>query len=154
MASAIRGRVPAFDVQPVESAPFGFGGPIGALTGFCKDTMQGACSGLLSLLGATHIAEGPAPLVAAGGGIDTLGGILQSLSVGGIAGPVELLGGIVLFLAARRTIARTLGLLLFIGFIWAYANGYELPQMLSIISDLLERAAAALKTSQAGVAVE
>lgn len=146
MASAVKGRGPAYDVRPVESPPF-FGGPIGSITGFCKDGMQGACAGLLSLLGATHIAASPTPIASTGAGFESLPAILQNFSAGGIAGPVELLGGIVLFLAARRTVARTIGLLGFVGFLWAYANGYELPEMLSFLSDLLGRIAGALEAS-------
>jgi len=150
MAAAITGRGPAFDVRPMEARPLGFGGPIGGLAGFCKDTMQGACAGLLSLVGASHITATAPPIPAPGGGLATLEGVLQNFSAGGLAGPVELIGGIVLFLAARRTIARTLGVLGFIGFIVAYANGYELPEILAALSDILERASGALQSAAPG----
>lgn len=70
-----------------------------------------------------------------------LDSLWTSLSANGMAGPVELLGGIALFLAARRTISRTFGLLAFIIFAAAIANGYTLSDMLSLLSNFLEGAA-------------
>ena len=63
------------------------------------------------------------------------------MASGGFAGPVERLGAMVLFLTAPRTGARTLGLLLFIGFLAAYANGYSLPEMPTAVLELLRGAA-------------
>ena len=145
MSMAIRGRGAAFDVRPTESAPGFLSGPLFGASGFCKDTMQGACAGILALLGGTHVTATSAPgVIAPGGGFASLGGVLENLAAGGLTGPIELLGGIALFFAARRTIARTLGLLGFIAFIVAYVNGYQLPEMLSAASDLLGRIAGAL----------
>ncbi len=153
MATSIRGRGAAYDIRPVEGRPglfdHFFGGPVGGLIGAVKDACQGACAGLLGLLGASHMSASATPVatssIAAGEGWASIPAILESMASGGLAGPIELLGGIVLFLAARRTISRTLGLLVFVGFVVALANGYELPEMLSALSDLLTKAAGALE---------
>ena len=78
-----------------------------------------------------------------------LDSIWSSFSAGGLAGPVELIGGLVLFFAARRTIARTFGLLLFIAFVVAYANGYSATDMLRFLSSMLASAAGALEPAVA-----
>ncbi len=144
MASAIRGRGAAYDVQP--AGEHGFAGPLSAPIGFIKDALQGSCSGLLALLGATHMTSTPGGFATVGSQIEGLDNIWQTLAATGLAGPVELFGGIVLFLAARRTIARTLGLVAFIAFIAAYANGYSLTDMLGGLSTFLEAAAGALQS--------
>lgn len=144
MVMAILGNGAAYDVRPTgEHAGF-LSGPVNGPIGMVKDAMQGACAGLLSFLGAMHLTG-----VERGAGtlrseIDFLDNIWQSVSVGGLAGPIELLGGAALFFAARRTISRTLGLLLFVGFIAAYANGYSAADMLNALSGLLQGAAGVL----------
>lgn len=140
MATAVRRRGPVFETRPAgESAA---GGPVRGVFGFCKDTAQGACAGLLSLLGASHI-MGPSS-AAAFGGVQSISGLLERVASGGFAGPVELLGATVLFFTARRTIARTIGLLLFIGFMAAYVNGYSMQEMLTALSELLRGVAGVL----------
>ena len=121
-------------------------GPFRGLLGFCKDTVQGACAGLLSLLGATHILTGSNGVAGPVAGPESFAAVLERFAAGGLAGPVELIGAVVLFLTARRTIARTLGLLLFIGFIAAYMRGYSVPDILTALSALLEGAAGALES--------
>ena len=146
MATAIFGKGAAYDVRPAGEHAVGLSGPIGGLIGMIKDALQGACSGLLSLLGATHMTGTPGGLGTLHSEIDVLDGIWQSISAGGLAGPVELLGGIALFFAARRTISRTAGLLAFIAFIAAYSNGYSVNDMLTVLANLLEGAAGALQS--------
>lgn len=141
MATAVRGQGSAYDVRPSTESPFG--GPVSGIMGFFKDTAQGACSGLLSLLGATHMMGAPTALAPANG-FQSFHGILERLASGGLAGPAELAGAVVLFLTARRTIARTLGVLLFIGFMAGSANGYTFSEMLTTLSDLLKGAAGVL----------
>ncbi len=141
MATAVRGRGPVFDTRPAEEN--GANGPLRGIFGVCKDTAQGACAGLLSLLGASHI-MGASSSVASVSGVQSFSGLLEQVASGGLAGPVELLGATVLFFTARRTIARTIGLLLFIGFMTAYANGYSMPEMLTALSELLKGAAGVL----------
>ena len=82
-----------------------------------------------------------------GTGIAYFTSILEQFSYGDFAGPAEMLGGIVLFLTARRTIARTLGLLLFIGVLTGYANGYNLVEMLTILSNFLGETARFLQAA-------
>lgn len=142
MATAVRGRGPVFDTRPTTEDKAG--GPLRGVFGFCKDTAQGACAGLLSLLGASHLLGAPSS-VASVGGVQSFSGLLERFATGGFAGPVELIGATVLFLTARRTIARTIGLLLFIGFMAAYVNGYSLAEMLSALSELLRGAAGVLE---------
>lgn len=141
MATAVRGRGPVFDASP--AAERKAGGPLRGVFGFGRDTAQGACAGLLSLLGASHI-MGSSSAAASLGGVQSMSGLLERVASGGFAGPVELLGATVLFFTARRTIARTIGLLLFIGFMAAYVNGYSMQEMLTVFSDLLRAAAGLL----------
>lgn len=143
MANAIRGRGAVYDVRP-EGEHF-YGGPISGLIGFFMDTAKGACAGLLTLLGGTHMMGSVnAQQLAAPVGLESITTLLQQFSMGGFSGPVELLGGIVLFLTARRTIARTLGLLAFIAMVVAYTQGYTLVDLLPLLSSLFTGAAGAL----------
>ena len=98
-------------------------------------------------MGVTHLSGGEG-LSAVSSNIGFLDQIWSSLSVNGMAGPVELMAGVALFLAARRTISRTLGLIAFIGFIAAYANGYDASDMLDLVSRFLKTAAGALEQIQ------
>lgn len=132
MASIVEGRGAQYDIKPG-----GEHAGLGGLFGFCKDGFQGACSGLLGLLGATHMTGAPAGFAELHSNIAWLDTVWSSISAGGLAGPAELLGGVALFFAARRTIARLLGLLAFIAFIAAYANGYSAADMLSALAGVL-----------------
>jgi len=123
--------------------------PLGGLLGFAKDSIQGACSGLLALLGATHLTNAPAGFADLHSSVPLLDGVWESISAGGMAGPVEMLGGVALFLAARRAIARTCGLLLFIGFVFAYVQGYTLSDILLALSGAIGDAAGALERAAA-----
>ena len=152
MTSAIRGRGAAFDVSPTDEQAFGIGGPLGGIVGFITDATRGACSGLLALMGGAHITGTASTITPQGSGLSYLTSILEQFSYSGIAGPVEVLGGIALFLTARRVLARTLGLLLFIGLLAGYANGYSLADMLGILSTALQAAAGFLETTAAQTA--
>jgi uncharacterized membrane protein len=99
---------------------------------------------LLGLLGATHMTGAPTGFAEIHSQVPWLDAVWGSLSAGGLAGPAELLGGLVLFFAARRTIARTAGLLLFVAYLAAYANGYSASDMLSALSEFLGAAATRL----------
>ena len=141
MASIVRGRGAQYDTRPDGDGSAGIGG----LFGFCRDGLQGACAGLLALLGATHMTSAPAGFAELHSKVAWLDSIWSSLSASGLAGPVELLGGVALFFAARRTMARTVGLLAFIAYVTAYANGYSTADMLSVLAQLLSSAAHALE---------
>jgi len=145
MASIVRGGGAAYDVRPS-----GEHAGLRGLFGFCKDGFQGACAGLLGLLGATHMTGAPEGFAELHSNVAWLDNIWGAFSAGGLAGPVELLGGIALFFAARRPIARVLGLLLFVGFVTAYANGYALSDMLAALANALSLAATALDPSGTG----
>lgn len=147
MTSIIKGRGARYDVRPTGEAS-----SLGGLFGICRDGLQGACAGLLGLLGATHITGAPTGFAEIHSNIPMLDSVWGALSAGGLAGPAELLGGIALFFAARRTIARTLGLLAFIAYIAAYVNGFTAVDMLSGMSDLLAAAADRLGDAAGGAA--
>ena len=144
MALAIKSAGPRYDVRPASENRGLYGGPITGLACMLKDAAQGAGAGFLSLTGATSIASGQ-PLTATGD-FGLLGAVFPSLASSGLTGPLQLVGGIILFLAARRTISRTTGLLAFVAFLAAYANGYTVVDILSATSDLLDSAAGALET--------
>lgn len=144
MATAVRGAGGRYDVRPAGEQGSFYGGPLGGLFGMGKDVCQGACAGFLSLMGATHLTGAQSSFGTVGSNIDFLDQVWASLSANGLAGPVELLGGIALFLAARRTISRTVGLLGFVAMVVAYANGYSFADMISALSDLLQGAAGVL----------
>lgn len=143
MAIAVKGAGARYDVRPARADGSPYGGPLTGLACMIKDAMQGAGAGFLSLTGATSIASGQ-PMTAAGD-LGLLGEVFPSLAASGLTGPLQLVGGVILFLAARRTISRTAGLMGFLAFLAAYANGYSLADMLSVASDVLEGAAGVLE---------
>jgi len=147
---AVRGRGAAYDVRPAGESGIGFAGPFAGLIGFVKDAIQGSCSGLLALVGASQLTGASVGIATVGSEIESLNGLWQSLSASGLAGPVELFAGVVLFFAARRTIARTVGLIAFIAFVVAYAQGYTATDMLGVASSLLESVAALLQSIPVG----
>ena len=142
MAGAIDARGAYYDTRASDGS--GYGGPVASFIGFASDAVRGMCAGLLALLGGMHITGAAAPAASYDAGFEPLSGLLQQLSVTGFSGPAELIGGVILFLTARRAIARTLGLLAFIAFLLAYANGYSLSDMLTALSSLLAWASGAL----------
>ncbi|PQA85484.1 hypothetical protein [Hyphococcus luteus] len=144
MTTAIRGAGARYDVRPARANGSLYGGPLGALACMVKDCAQGAGAGFLSLTGATSIASGQ-PMTATGD-FGLLGAVFPSLASSGLTGPLQLVGGVLLFLAARRTVSRTTGLLAFVAFLAAYANGFTLADMLTAASNALEGAAGALDT--------
>lgn len=143
MTIAVKGAGVRYDVRPARADGSPYSGPLTGLACMIKDAMQGAGAGFLSLTGATSIASGQ-PMTAAGD-LGLLGEVFPSLAASGLTGPLQLMGGVILFLAARRTISRTAGLMGFLAFLAAYANGYSLADMLSVASDVLEGAAGVLE---------
>ncbi|MEO1252933.1 MAG: hypothetical protein AAFW81_11390 [Pseudomonadota bacterium] len=147
MAGAIRGRGATYDVRPAGEYP-----GVRGLFGFCKDGVQGACAGLLGLLGVTHMTNSPAGFADLHSNVPYLDGVWEAVSAGGIAGPMEMIGAIALFFAARRTMARTLGLVAFVAYLAAYANGYSIADMMTALSQLLAFGAQALEPATAHAA--
>jgi hypothetical protein len=146
MATAIRGTGAAYDVRATGEHRTGFGGPLGSLTGFGVDTARGACSGLLALIGGVHMTGTATSAAVTGAGWQSITSVAEMLSSGGFAGPAELIGGAALFLTTRRPLARMMGLLAFIAFIAAYANGYSINDMILALSGVLERASGILQS--------
>ena len=151
MARAINGRGAAFDVRPAGEPAYGGSiiGPITGLVGFLMDMVRGSCAGLLTLLGVLHMTQGAQAAPAAPQGLETIAAIAQQFSMNGFAGPAELIGGLVLFLTARRGIARTLGVLAFIALVAAYAQGITLADIASLAWAQLGVAATALADAAA-----
>lgn len=144
MNPALRGTGARYDVRPAMEQGSPWGGPLTGIAAMGKDACQGACAGFLSLIGATHLTSGPSvfgELTSANGMFDQ---VWSALAANGMSGPIELLGGIALFFAARRTVSRTIGLVAFIAFVAAYANGYTLADIAGVASTLLESVAGAL----------
>ena len=133
-----------YDVRPSGEFKGFYGGPLGGFVATIKDAMQGAGAGFLSLTGATTIASGDTMAMA--GDLGVLGQLWPALATNGMSGPVQLVAGVLLFLAARRTISRTAVLMLFIACVAGYANGYTLADMLSGASAVLDGAAGALES--------
>ncbi|GJL96169.1 MAG: hypothetical protein DHS20C05_25740 [Hyphococcus sp.] len=140
MAKLFSARTPVYESPPLSERGLGLNGPLSGLLGKLKDTGQGACAGLLSLLGVTHMTSAQSGFGSVASEFEGINSLWQNLSANGLAGPVELLGGIVLFFAARRTVSRTIGLLGFVAFATAYANGYSVSEMLSVLSQLMASA--------------
>ena len=146
MARMLRESGVVYDVRPTGEHGGLMSGPFGNLLGIVKDSCQGACAGFLAMLGATHLSTAAGGVGSLSSEIGMLDAVWQSLALNGLAGPVEVLGGIVLFFAARRTISRTIGLLGFIGVLAAYANGYSTNDMIFLLSEILERASGLLQS--------
>ena len=123
---------------------------------FARNVGQGACAGLLTLLGSMHLAGAmPAEALAAGENRISAGlldGFVETVfSAAGLPGVLEIIGAIALFLAAGRGAGRIIGLLAFIGFATAYANGVnaeEFADLLARVTDFIANAPAAFAASQ------
>ncbi|WDI30938.1 hypothetical protein PUV54_13340 [Hyphococcus flavus] len=145
MARALSASGARYDVRPAGENRGAYGAPFRGPACIIKDALQGAGAGFLSLTGATSIASGET-MMAASSDLGMLGEIFPSLVSSGLTGPLQLVGGVLLFLAARRTISRTAGLMAFIAFVAAYANGYDIADMLQMASNVLQGAAGALES--------
>lgn len=146
MATAARGRTGYYDARPAGEYGGLNGGLIGRFFGSVKDICQGACSGFLGMLGAMHMTSGSGEFASLSSEIDFLDTLWGSLSANGLAGPIELFGGVALFLAARRAMSRMIGLIGFIAFMVAYAQGYSISDMILALSSVLETVSGALQS--------
>ena len=146
MTTKVNGRTGFFNTKPAGEFGGFDGGLVGQLIGSIKDACQGACAGFLGMLGALHMSSetsGISTLSSQFGFLDTL---WASISANGLAGPIELFGGLALFLAARRVVSRMIGLLGFIAVMAAYAQGYTISDMILSLSSLLEGASVVLQS--------
>ncbi len=140
------------------------GRPIFGSLNFLRSMAQGACAGLLSLLGVMHLTaslpEGEqsfaglfnafgsvfasSALTEAGTlapGLETnLAGAVERILAGGMPGILELMGAAALFLNAGRGMARILGLLGFVAIVAAHANGVTHADLLDRLTSLADRA--------------
>ena len=140
---------PAFDVRP--ASPERFASPYSAAQrsgllapfAFVKDMMQGACAGLLTLLGALHLTEGvdvdTAGLASiANFDIATFEMFTQKMLAGGAPGVVEIVGAAAIFLNAGKGWARIIGLMGFIAAAVAYTNGVDQTDFLQKTAELYD----------------
>jgi hypothetical protein len=122
--------------------------------GFVKNVAQGACAGLLTLLGVMHWLAGttPAeasvalPVAAEPGSFET---IAQSLLAGGAPGVMEIVGAGALFLNAGRGSARVIGLLAFIMISIAHAKGADHADFTAYLTNLYAQLKGVLPLLQA-----
>lgn len=146
MATAARGRTGYYDARPAGEYGGFSGGLLGRFIGSLKDMCQGACSGFLGMIGAMHMTSTGGEIATLSSNVDFLDTLWASLSANGLAGPIELIAGLAMFLAARRAMSRMIGLLGFIAFMVAYAQGYTLSDMILALSSLLESASGILQS--------
>lgn len=147
--TAIRGRGPAYDVRPAGRTAWA---PLAAMVKFGRNVGQGACAGLLTYVGAMHIAGslGPDALAAAQSSWPAALRILgQNFASNGFAAPVEIAAAATLFLSAGRGPARLLGLFGFIGFALAYAHGVDRAEMIKALLDGIDAVRAFVERFQA-----
>lgn len=156
VANAIPGRGPLYDIRPVEQAPARRSRrSLFTPALFLKNMAQGACAGLLTLLGAMNISEGvaatngAAALAADAGFSAKMDAIIERLLQGGGPGVIEIVGAMALFLSAGRGPARIIGLLGFVAITIAYANGVSEAEFLNMIESLYERLKGVLAQFQA-----
>ncbi|MGF1545526.1 MAG: hypothetical protein ACFB00_13705 [Parvularculaceae bacterium] len=110
---------------------------------FLRCTAQGACAGLLGVIGGMHLTgalpeqlrsiESIAALDV--GGFGALGG---SVLGAGLPGVIELVGAAALFLSAGRGLGRILGLMGFAAFIALQAQGVETGDIAERVRELAE----------------
>lgn len=116
--------------------------------GFVRKLGQGAGAAILMFAGAsTMIGDSANSTEKASAPVrdfSSLNGFAESLATGGLMGPLQILGAIILFVAAGKSIARILGLLIAGGAIYLYLNGYSLPEAYELSLNLIERARIAL----------
>ncbi|MEL7491241.1 MAG: hypothetical protein AAGJ73_11030 [Pseudomonadota bacterium] len=129
-----------YDVRPAQPSTLqGLLAPFN----FIRNAAQGACAGLLTLLGAMHLTQGveaDSAGLASLTSIDaaSLNTIVENMLDGGIPGMVEIIGAAVLFMNSGRGWAKILGLMGFVAIAAAHANGVTHAELLENITDLYE----------------
>lgn len=110
---------------------------------------QGAGAGLLALSGAdTMLAGGGAMAM----DLTSLHGIAETLATGGFNGPLQILGALIIFIAAGRCIARFAGLLAIAAAFMLHMQGVGIGEVGSFAGDFVQRAAAAFDAFMAAPA--
>jgi len=119
------------------------GDSIFAPINYIRNLAQGACAGLLTLIGTLHLtapgAEGQqaaASLTQFDGA--SLEGLIEASLAGGLPGMIEILGAAALFLSAGRGSGRLIGLLGFIAILVGHANGVTHEDILQQAGELVE----------------
>ncbi len=132
-----------------EAPPRGAGRALRGPLAFVKNAAQGACSGLLTLLGALHLSEGVTPDSAGFAALTnldaaTLDRVVVNFLDGGVPGAIEIIGAGALFMNAGRGWARVLGLAGFVALALAHANGVDHAELVERLSELYEAARSAV----------
>lgn len=121
----------------------GITGTVFAPINFLRQIGQGACAGLLTFLGATHLiawfnADETALASIANPGVTDFDGMIQGFAAGGLPGMIEIMGAAALFLNAGRGIGRVVGLMGFVALVMAHANGITHEDLLQDVIELAE----------------
>ena len=124
---------------------------------FMRSVGQGACAGLLSLIGSMHLlAAWPAENRSISGFLNTdatgVEGLVEASLAGGLPGLIEILGAAALFLSAGRGVGRLIGLMGFLAIVAAHVNGVtheELWGQAGAVLEYLAQTAEKIQASQA-----
>ncbi|MEL7487758.1 MAG: hypothetical protein AAGJ87_11155 [Pseudomonadota bacterium] len=143
---------PAYDVRPVQ--PYAASGGFMAPINFIKNMGQGACAGLLTLLGAMHLTQG---VSIDGAGLAsltsfdsaTIDAVVEKLLAGGGPGVIEIIGAAALFMNAGRGWAKIWGLMGFVAIAVAHANGVDHAEFFEKVSEMYEFAQTTVHRFQA-----
>lgn len=113
------------------------------LFNYGRAILQGACAGLLTLIGTLHLTEAWPLEQRSIDGISQLDGtgiegLVEASLAGGVPGMVEVFGAIILFLSAGRGSGRLIGLLGFIAILVGHANGVTHDDLFQHAGELLE----------------
>ena len=115
---------------------------------FCKDVLQGLVSALMLIVGTGHMMAEDAALSIAPAGLD--GAFFEALLSGRMMGALEIGVAALLFLSTRRGVARTLGVLVLLGYVGFHNTGLTAGDLLSGASSTLFRLAEALEMTSVG----
>ncbi len=102
---------------------------------FCKDVIQGLLSALMLIAGSTSLTAGEALAAAIPAGFE--GSALEAVFSGRVMGAMEIAVAVLLFIATRRGIARTLGVMALIAYVAAHGSGLTAADIASATSALL-----------------
>lgn len=110
---------------------------------YLRGIAQGACAGLLTLIGTRHLT---APIVNDGQASNTLAGfdsariesLVEASLSGGLPGIIEIMGAAALFLSAGRGSGRLLGLLGFVAILIGHTNGITQEDLFQQAGELMQ----------------
>ena len=161
--ASFRGTGARFDVRPASpsyrASPFSSDHSHAPFAVFRKFA-QGAGAAYLIATGAGNL--GAAPAIAAENSstaaasvapvfdLTSLNGIAESLVTGGLTGPLQIAGAVLVFLAAGKCIARLVGLAAMFGVMFMYSQGVTTEEMFTFAGSFARRLSAAVEAFRAG----